>query len=48
MTKENLVTSHIGTTLAEAKTILMKNKIEKLYNQYKEDLRDILKQLCNY
>ena len=30
MTKENLVTSHIGTTLAEAKTILMKHKIEKL------------------
>ena len=30
MTRENLVTSHIGTTLAEAKTILMKNKIEKL------------------
>ena len=30
MTSENLVTSHIGTTLAEAKTILMKHKIEKL------------------
>lgn len=30
MTKENLITSHIGTTLEEAKGILMKNKIEKL------------------
>ncbi len=30
MTKENLVTSHIGTTLYEAQQILMKNKIEKL------------------
>lgn len=30
MTKENLVTSHIGTTLEEAKQILMKHKIEKL------------------
>ncbi|MGI6249180.1 MAG: IMP dehydrogenase [Acutalibacteraceae bacterium] len=30
MTKENLVTSHIGTTLQEAKEILMKHKIEKL------------------
>lgn len=30
MTKENLVTSHIGTTLEQAKDILMKHKIEKL------------------
>ena len=30
MTKENLVTSHIGTTLDEAQAILMKHKIEKL------------------
>jgi len=30
MTKEHLVTSHIGTTLLEAKEILMKHKIEKL------------------
>ncbi len=30
MTRENLVTSHIGTTLSQAKTILMKHKIEKL------------------
>lgn len=30
MTYENLVTSKVGTTLAEAKEILMKNKIEKL------------------
>ena len=30
MTSENLVTSHIGTTLAEAQDILMKHKIEKL------------------
>ena len=30
MTKENLVTAPMGTTLAEAKTILMKHKIEKL------------------
>lgn len=30
MTKDNLVTSHIGTTLAEAQQILMKHKIEKL------------------
>lgn len=30
MTHENLVTSKVGTTLAEAKQILMKNKIEKL------------------
>ncbi len=30
MTKENLITSHIGTTLQEAKEILMKHKIEKL------------------
>ncbi len=30
MTKDRLVTSHIGTTLSEAKTILMKHKIEKL------------------
>ena len=30
MTKENLVTSHIGTTLEEAKAVLMKHKIEKL------------------
>lgn len=30
MTKENLVTSHVGTTLAEAQQILMKHKIEKL------------------
>ncbi len=30
MTRENLVTSHIGTTLEEAKTILMQHKIEKL------------------
>ena len=30
MTSENLITSHIGTTLSEAQDILMKNKIEKL------------------
>ena len=30
MTKDNLVVSHIGTTLAEAQKILMKHKIEKL------------------
>lgn len=30
MTKDHLVTSHIGTTLEEAKQILMKHKIEKL------------------
>ncbi len=30
MTKDNLVTSHIGTTLDEAQAILMKHKIEKL------------------
>ena len=30
MTKENLVTSHVGTTLMEAKQILMQHKIEKL------------------
>lgn len=30
MTKEHLVTSHIGTTLEEAKAILMQHKIEKL------------------
>ncbi len=30
MTKDHLVTSHIGTTLEEAKAILMKHKIEKL------------------
>ena len=30
MTSENLVTSHIGTTLAEAQDILMRHKIEKL------------------
>ncbi len=30
MTKENLITSHMGTTLQEAKEILMKHKIEKL------------------
>lgn len=30
MTKENLVTSHIGTTLEDAKKILMQHKIEKL------------------
>ena len=30
MTSENLVTSHIGTTLAEAQDILMQHKIEKL------------------
>ncbi|HZJ77213.1 MAG TPA: IMP dehydrogenase [Clostridia bacterium] len=30
MTKENLVTSHVGTTLDEAKQILMAHKIEKL------------------
>ncbi|MDR2646645.1 MAG: IMP dehydrogenase [Oscillospiraceae bacterium] len=30
MTKEHLVTSHIGTTLEEAKSVLMKHKIEKL------------------
>ncbi len=30
MTKDNLVTSHIGTTLEEAKAILMRHKIEKL------------------
>lgn len=30
MTKDNLVTSHVGTTLQEAKNILMRHKIEKL------------------
>ncbi len=30
MTKDNLVTSHMGTTLKQAKAILMKHKIEKL------------------
>ena len=30
MTRDNLVTSHVGTTLREAKDILMKHKIEKL------------------
>ena len=30
MTKENLVTSHEGTTMEEAKELLSKNKIEKL------------------
>ncbi|MBQ7100100.1 MAG: IMP dehydrogenase [Clostridia bacterium] len=30
MTKDNLVTSHIGTTLDEAQAILMRHKIEKL------------------
>lgn len=30
MTRDNLVTSHIGTTLDEAKQILMRHKIEKL------------------
>ena len=30
MTKENLITGLVGTTLDEAKTILQKNKIEKL------------------
>ncbi len=30
MTRENLVTSHVGTTLDEAKTILQKYRIEKL------------------
>lgn len=30
MTKENLVTSHVGTTLMQAKQILMQHKIEKL------------------
>jgi len=30
MTSENLVTSHIGTTLEQAKAILMRHKIEKL------------------
>ncbi|MCL2509088.1 MAG: IMP dehydrogenase [Oscillospiraceae bacterium] len=30
MTKDNLVTSHAGTTLDEAKQILMRHKIEKL------------------
>ncbi|NLP43103.1 MAG: IMP dehydrogenase [Peptococcaceae bacterium] len=30
MTKENLVTAQVGTTLEEAKQILMKHKIEKL------------------
>lgn len=30
MTKDGLVTSHIGTTLGEAQQILMKHKIEKL------------------
>ncbi len=30
MTKDNLVTSHVGTTLDEARKILMKHKIEKL------------------
>ncbi len=30
MTKDNLITSHVGTTLSEAQKILMKYKIEKL------------------
>lgn len=30
MTKENLITSHVGTTLDDARKILMKHKIEKL------------------
>ncbi|SDY03498.1 inosine-5'-monophosphate dehydrogenase [Acetomicrobium thermoterrenum DSM 13490] len=30
MTKENLIVSHIGTTLEDAKAILMKHKVEKL------------------
>ncbi|MEH0007621.1 MAG: IMP dehydrogenase [Flavobacteriales bacterium] len=30
MTKENLITSKVGTTIAEAKKILLKNRIEKL------------------
>jgi IMP dehydrogenase len=30
MTKDNLVTSHVGTTLDDARKILMKHKIEKL------------------
>ncbi len=30
MTKNNLVTSHVGTTMKEAKDILMQHKIEKL------------------
>lgn len=30
MTKDNLVTSHVNTTLSEAQQILMKHKIEKL------------------
>ena len=30
MTKENLITSHIGTTLAEAQELLRQHKIEKL------------------
>ncbi len=30
MTKDNLITSHIGTTLEEAQQVLMKHKIEKL------------------
>ncbi|HZK39078.1 MAG TPA: IMP dehydrogenase [Clostridia bacterium] len=30
MTKDNLVTSHVGTTMQEAKDILMQHKIEKL------------------
>ena len=30
MTKENLITSPVGTTLEEAKIILHKNRIEKL------------------
>ena len=30
MTKENLIVSPVGTTLEDAKTILMKHKVEKL------------------
>ncbi len=30
MTKDNLITSHIGTTLEQAQKVLMKHKIEKL------------------
>jgi IMP dehydrogenase len=30
MTKDNLVTAHVGTTLDEAKTLLHRNRIEKL------------------
>ena len=30
MTRDNLITSHIGTTLSEAKKVLQANKIEKL------------------